>query len=139
MSTKHPRTVSAELRCQCLACLGQEVDSYGRRCMGCNGEGWFYIPVTESSLEDIRDMSDGWAWDFVATKVIEAGAEIHDEAFKFVIDAEDFEIAKDPDGEERFNDETGRYEGRYVLTLKIVPSPISKANEAAMNAALVRK
>lgn len=138
MRTNH-RTVTAELRCQCLACLGEEVDSYGRRCVGCAGEGWFYVPVTESSIEDIRDMADGWAWDAVATKVIEAGAEIHDDAFKLVISDEDFEIARDQLGEKVFNDETDRYEGRYVLTLKVVPSPISKANAAAMNAALVRK
>lgn len=138
MRTNH-RTITAELRCQCLACLGEEVDSYGRKCIGCNGEGWFYIPAEENCLDDIRDMADGWAWDAVATKVLEAGAEIHDEAFKLELCDEEFEIARDERGEEIYNYARGKFEGRYVLTLRIKPSPISKANAAAMNAALVRK
>ena len=119
MLAKH-KTIHAMLRSPCLACLGNEVDSYGRKCVGCEGEGMFFVPMTATSMDEVRDCEDT-AWDFVATKITENGAEISDDALKYRIDNEYAEL-----------------DGSVEVTLKIVPYPVSKATADYMNA-LVRK
>ena len=120
MLAKHTTKIEAEVKCPCLACLGAEVDSYGRKCIGCAGEGFFWISRNDT-VEGLHDYADGSAWDYVATKLEEAGVEISEDAMKYEVK------------------NAGAWgDLPYEIELAIVPYPISRENAAAMNA-LVRK
>ena len=144
MLAKHTHSkVSARLRCPCLVCLGAGEDSHGRKCAGCDGEETFYVDVTEDTIEDVRAWDDGPAWDHVATLLEARGLKPSDDVLKYAIADEDFESEKDERGNPvRMDDERtsklGPVVGRYVITLKVVPYPVSRETAAAMNA-LVRK
>jgi hypothetical protein len=120
MLAKHPTKVCAVLKCPCLACYGEGFDVVGKPCVACKASGSFTLPVEEGTVEEVDAWDDGPAWDAIAEKVIDAGAEIHDDAWRYEV------AARAHNG------------GVYIVTLKIVPYPVSKETAAHFNA-LVRK